>query len=280
MSAPIPRLTVDPPKTYIAITSNNMDNTGSNSTTVYAPWVSTHGNSPKSSKKEALSPDMPKSYNFINGGKEVLFGGPLNLLLTCVPIGMMSYYLNWSSGVTFAFALLAIAPLAERLGFCTEQLAIHTNDSIGGLLNATFGNATEVIVGITALSKGLYRVVQLSLLGSVLSNLLLVLGCAFFFGGLKFKTQSFGKITSQISAGILILATMCLVFPAILTQTNIETKGAEINFSRGVSVILLLTYGAFIYFQVRLFLLRKSNGLSILCYSPQLQIFTFYFFGH
>ena len=164
---------------------------------------------------------------------------------------MMSYYSNWSSGVTFAFSLLAIAPLAERLGFCTEQLALHTNSSIGGLLNATFGNATEVIVGITALSKGLYRVVQLSLLGSVLSNLLLVLGCAFFFGGLKFQTQSFGKITSQISAAILMLATMCLVFPAVLAQTNIATKVAEINFSRGVSVILLLTYGVFIYFQVR-----------------------------
>lgn len=152
--------------------------------------------------------------------------------------------------LTKQICFLGIAPLAERLGFCTEQLAIHTNDSIGGLLNATFGNATEVIVGITALSKGLYRVVQLSLLGSVLSNLLLVLGTAFLFGGYKFKTQTFGKITAQISASILILSTMCLIFPAVLTQTSTETKGAEINFSRGVSLLLLVIYGALIYFQV------------------------------
>jgi len=214
-------------------------------TTVDSTSHSSHG---PSLKDDANS---PKSYNFSVGCKEILFGGSLNIFLTCIPVGMMSYYLNWNSGVTFAFSLLAIAPLAERLGFCTEQLSIHTNSSIGGLLNATFGNATEVIVGIVALSKGLFRVVQLSLLGSVLSNLLLVLGCAFFFGGLKFKTQSFGKITSQISAGILILSTMSLVFPAVMSQTNIETKFSEINFSRGVSVIFLLTYGVFIYFQVR-----------------------------
>ena len=164
------------------------------------------------------------------------------MFLIFIPAGMTCYCFHWNSGLTFAFSLLAIAPLAERLGYCTEQLSLHTNSSIGGLLNATFGNATEVIVSLTALSKGLYRVVQLSLL--------LVLGCAFFFGGLKFQTQSFGKITSQISAAILILATMGLVFPAVLAHTNIETKVAEINFSRGVSVILLLTYGAFIYFQV------------------------------
>jgi len=219
-------------------------------TTTYAPWISSHDTSSKDSSSND-DVDSPKSYNFSIGCKEIIFGGPLKLLLIFIPLGMTSYYSNWNNGVRFAFSLLAIAPLAERLGYCTEQLSLHTNSSIGGLLNATFGNATEVIVGITALSKGLYRVVQLSLLGSVLSNLLLVLGCAFFFGGLKFQTQSFGKITSQISAVILMLATMCLVFPAVLAQTNIATKVAEINFSRGVSVILLLTYGVFIYFQVR-----------------------------
>jgi Ca2+:H+ antiporter len=219
-------------------------------TTTFAPWISSHDQSTKFSSNHGEHGHSPKSYNFYIGCKKILFGGSLNMFLMFIPAGMTCYCFHWNSGLTFAFSLLAIAPLAERLGYCTEQLSLHTNSSIGGLLNATFGNATEVIVSLTALSKGLYRVVQLSLLGSVLSNLLLVLGCAFFFGGLKFQTQSFGKITSQISAAILILATMGLVFPAVLAHTNIETKVAEINFSRGVSVILLLTYGAFIYFQV------------------------------
>eukprot|EP00320_Phaeocystis_rex_P004556 CAMPEP_0119081152 /NCGR_PEP_ID=MMETSP1178-20130426/115473_1 /TAXON_ID=33656 /ORGANISM="unid sp, Strain CCMP2000" /LENGTH=95 /DNA_ID=CAMNT_0007063817 /DNA_START=1 /DNA_END=285 /DNA_ORIENTATION=- len=90
-----------------------------------------------------------------------------------------------SDGVIFTFSLLAIAPFAERLSFVTEQLALHTNETLGGLLNATFGNVTELIVSLLALKVGLLRIVQVSLLGSILSNMLLVLGCAFFFGGLR-----------------------------------------------------------------------------------------------
>ena len=78
---------------------------------------------------------------------------------------------------------------AERLGYVTEQMATYTNPTLGGLLNATFGNLTEMIVSFFALKGGLLRVVQLSLLGSILSNMLLVLGCAFFAGGCKFKHQ-------------------------------------------------------------------------------------------
>lgn len=220
-----------------------------NPTVNYTPWTSEHGNgtSPESPQHDSKS---SRKYVFMAGAREMLLGGPLNILLPCGIVGMISYYGNWNEGITFAFSLLAIAPLAERLGFCTEQLALHTNDSIGGLLNATFGNATEVIVGITALLRGLYRVVQLSLLGSVLSNLLFVLGCSFFFGGLKFKTQNFGKISSQMSSSLLVLGTMCLVFPSILTYTQEENHSGELNFSRGVSLFLLITYGVFIYFQV------------------------------
>jgi Ca2+:H+ antiporter len=221
--------------------------------TNYTSWLSEHGGNRVDSAKLPLNDthDMPKNkYVFSVGAREMIVGGPLNILLPCGIVGMISYYCNWNEGVTFAFSLLAIAPLAERLGFCTEQLALHTNDSIGGLLNATFGNATEVIVGITALTRGLYRVVQLSLLGSVLSNLLLVLGCAFFFGGLKFKTQSFGKISSQMSSSLLVLGTMSLIFPAILTYSGKESHTDELDFSRGVSLFMLITYGVFIYFQV------------------------------
>merc|ERR1712185_674354 len=95
----------------------------------------------------------------------------------------MAHEQNFGDGWVFTLSLLAIAPFAERLSFVTEQLALDTSETLGGLLNATFGNVTELIVSLFALRAGLLRIVQVSLLGSILSNMLLVLGCAFFFGG-------------------------------------------------------------------------------------------------
>ena len=107
----------------------------------------------------------------------------LNLLMLCTPFAGLAYYGGGSDGVVFTLSLLAIAPFAERLSYVTEQLALYTSETLGGLLNATFGNVTELIVSLFALRKGMLRIVQVSLLGSILSNMLLVLGCAFFFGG-------------------------------------------------------------------------------------------------
>ena len=123
--------------------------------------------------------------------RELFFTNKLNYLLVCVPLAIISNGGGWGDGLTFTFSLIAICPLAERLGFITEQLAGYTNSTIGGLLNASFGNATEMIVSMYALKAGLLRVVQLSLLGSILSNMLLVLGCAFLFGGMSRKEQYF-----------------------------------------------------------------------------------------
>ena len=99
-----------------------------------------------------------------------------NVLLWAVPVGIAGLTQPWSAGARFVLALIGMVPLAERLGFVTESIADHTNDTIGGLLNATCGNLPELIVAIIAVRVGLLRVVQLSLLGSILSNLLLVLG--------------------------------------------------------------------------------------------------------
>lgn len=198
----------------------------------------------KSSLVEAGSP------TFMSGAKIMIKDGPLNILLVCIPIGMISFYAQWPDAVTFIFSLLAIAPLAERLGFVTEQLALHTNETVGGLLNATFGNATELIVAITALSKKLYRLVQLSLLGSILSNMLLVLGCAFLFGGWKYKTQRYSKISAQINSTLLVLSTMGLLFPTVLTMSGQESNLGELGLSRFVSFVLLFMYLAFLYFQL------------------------------
>ncbi|CAD7698701.1 unnamed protein product, partial [Ostreobium quekettii] len=137
---------------------------------------------------------------------QVLLGSKLNILLIFLPIAIALKIVEVYSGgngatydaVVFVVSLLALCPLAERLGFITEELAAYTNDTIGGLLNATFGNATEVIISGFALAQAkdnptFLRVVQLSLLGSVLSNLLLVLGTAFFIGGIVHRSQSFSQ---------------------------------------------------------------------------------------
>ena len=200
----------------------------------------------------------------LSGAREIALGGPLNIMLFCIPFALMSEYLDWGDGPTFVLSLLALAPLAERLGFVTEQLALHTNETIGGLLNATFGNATELIVAIAALYKGLYRLVQLSLLGSVLSNMLLVLGGAFFVGGLSNKHQYFGKISSQVNSTLLILATGGVLFPTILTLSGQESNLGQLGFSRGTSLVLLFTYLSFLYFQVRKSIIFEVNIFNVL----------------
>ena len=191
-----------------------------------------------------------EKYSFYVGAREMVMTGPLNLLLPCTIIAFISDGLGWNAGITFAFSLVAIAPFAERLGFVTEQLALHTNETIGGLLNATFGNATELIVAIAALSLGKYRLVQLSLLGSILSNVLLVLGTAFWLGGYYHKTLTFGKSTAQINCVLLMLGVMGILFPTVLTWTNAETPHNEVGFSRATAVLNFFGYVLFLYFQI------------------------------
>ena len=160
--------------------------------------------------------------------------------------------LTLTQTLTFVAALLALCPLAERLGFVTEQLALHTNATVGGLLNATFGNATEMIVCIFAIRSGLLRVVQLSLLGSVLSNLLLVLGTAFFLGGLRHKVQTFSIDSVKANTSLLMLGMITLLMPNLLDSTNSMLDSDDaLRLSRFCSVVLLVVYAAFLVFQLK-----------------------------
>lgn len=208
----------------------------------------------KRDSKELIAPHAAAALGaqptFMEGAVVMLKGGPLNILLLCIPIALISWAQHWSDGVTFIFALLAIAPLAERLGFVTEQLALHTNETVGGLLNATFGNATELIVAITALSKNLFILVQLSLLGSVISNMLLVLGSSFLLGGYYNKEQTFGKVSGQVNATLLMLSVMGLLFPSIMMSSGVVEETSMLGLSRFTSLVLLLMYLAFLYFQL------------------------------
>jgi Ca2+:H+ antiporter len=191
-----------------------------------------------------------KNYNFLTGAKEVVLNGFLNILFIFTPLTIISYALNWNAAITFSFGVIAIAPFAERLGFITEQLALHTNPTIGGLLNATFGNATELIVSIAALNKGLYRVVQLSLLGSILSNLLLVLGSSLLIGGIYNHEQTFQKISGQVNSTLLFAALMAILFPTVLTVCNNIDFNGELLFSRITSLFLFILYGLYLVFQL------------------------------
>ncbi|XP_021287957.1 vacuolar cation/proton exchanger 2-like isoform X1 [Herrania umbratica] len=187
--------------------------------------------------------------------KTVVFSNKLNLLMPFGPLAILVHKTTAHNGWVFFLSLLGITPLAERLGYATEQLAFFTGPTVGGLLNATFGNATELIISIYALKSGMKRVVQLSLLGSILSNMLLVLGCAFFCGGLVFhrKEQVFNKATAVVNSGLLLMAVMGLLFPAVLYYTHTERHvgKSELALSRFSSCIMLLAYAAYLVFQLK-----------------------------
>ena len=110
---------------------------------------------------------------------------PLNLLLLLIPVALLARVLGWPAPIIFALSGLAIVPLAKWMGTATEELAVHTGPGVGGLLNATFGNATELIIAIFALQAGLIEVVKASITGSIVGNILFVLGLALLLGGLE-----------------------------------------------------------------------------------------------
>ncbi|CAN1353995.1 Vacuolar cation/proton exchanger 2 [Linum perenne] len=196
----------------------------------------------------------------------VVFSNKLNLLMPFGPLAILLHELEAHNGWVFLLTLLGIIPLAERLGYATEQLAFYTGPTVGGLLNATFGNATELIIATYALRNGMRRVVQLSLLGSILSNMLLVLGSAFFAGGLVFyrKEQVFDKANATVNSGLLLMAVMGLVFPAVLhsTHTEVHYGKSELALSRFSSCVMLLVYAAYLFFQLNNNRKDSSSSLS------------------
>ncbi|KAG9450155.1 hypothetical protein H6P81_010120 [Aristolochia fimbriata] len=210
------------------------------------------------------APQQWKSHNIgsrlLNSIKIVMLSNRLNLLLPFGPLAVVVNHLSGHHGWVFFLSLLGITPLAERLGYATEQLSCFTGATVGGLLNATFGNATELIISIYAMQNGMIRVVQQSLLGSILSNMLLVLGCAFFCGGIVFnqKEQVFNKATAVVNSGLLLMSVMGLLFPAVLhyTHTEVHFGSSELALSRFSSCIMLIAYAAYLVFQ-----LKSQNNL-------------------
>ena len=168
--------------------------------------------------------------------------GWMGYLLAAVPIAIAASWLKAPPVVLFIAAGLAIIPLAGVMGQATEQLAHRLGTGIGGLLNATFGNAAELILALFALSRGLDEVVKASLTGSIIGNLLLVLGASLFAGGLKFPIQRFNRTAAGAGSTMMVLATIGLIVPALFHYLVPDAGGLEHRVSIAVCVLLVFTY--------------------------------------
>ena len=181
---------------------------------------------------------------------------PLNLLLVFIPVAVLGRILHWPALAIFILSGLAIVPLAKWMGTATEELAVHVGPGVGGLLNATFGNATELIIAIFALRAGLVNVVKASITGSIIGNILFVLGLALFLGGLKRDKQQFNSTAAGIGASQLTLAVIGLIIPAAFYFTLRDPDVARRDFleqelSLVVAALLILSYILGLIFSLR-----------------------------
>ncbi|MBU5212712.1 MULTISPECIES: calcium/proton exchanger [Heyndrickxia] len=166
-----------------------------------------------------------------------------------VPISVIGSLMHWPSVIMFIIYCVTIIALASFMGRATESLAIVAGPRIGGLLNATFGNAVELIISIFSLQAGLTGVVLASLTGSVLGNLLLVAGMAFFIGGVKYKRQKFNVYDARHNSGLLIFAVLvAFVIPEVFSVNLSKTE--TMNLSVGISITLIILYLAALFFKL------------------------------
>lgn len=170
-------------------------------------------------------------------------------LLIFVPVTLAAEFLHVSSLIVFFLAALAIIPLAKYIGEATEELSVYTGPALGGLLNATFGNATELLIGIFAIKAGLVEVVKASITGSIMGNLLLVSGMAMLAGGWRHKKQEFNRTGAMAASSMLLLAAIALIMPAIFLQTAPSVGGQIVEkLSVFVSIFMLVVYIASLFF--------------------------------
>jgi len=189
-------------------------------------------------------------------------GGWPYLLVPFIPIAIALDLTHADAGLIFFASALGVIPTAALMGRSTEELAARSGPGIGGLLNVTFGNAPEIIIAFFALREGLQEVVKASLVGSILGNILLVMGAAMLVGGLKRERQRFDSTAAGVQSLMLLLACMALIMPAIfelviggsLPAPTAESKHFNNDIealSLGVSIVLMLTYVAGLYFSLR-----------------------------
>ena len=188
----------------------------------------------------------------------------LNILLVAVPLTVYFNYIAHDPNISFITSMIAIMPLAFLMGKATEEIALRTSESVGGLLNATFGNAAEMILALFALyaastttdpetAENMIHLVQASLIGSILGNLLLVMGLAFVWGGMHHSEQKFSETQVSSNSSLLLLAVIVLIIPTVFNFTVDGTAGDEgvEKLSHAAAIILLAIYGLFLLFQLK-----------------------------
>lgn len=199
--------------------------------------------------------------------KATMLCSPVNILIVFVPLGLIAGMADWGAPAVFTLNFLAIIPLAAMLSFATEEIAEHVGPSLGGLLNATFGNAVELIVSVVALREGQIEVVQSSMLGSILSNVLLVMGMCFLLGGIynskdvngQGKEQEFAMGTAQTSCSLMAVSSATLIIPAALYAVMDSSNGSHradrdrsiLILSRGTAIVMLCLYVTYLWFQLK-----------------------------
>ena len=183
----------------------------------------------------------------------------LNWLLIAVPITVYFSMIAHDTGMSFIFSMIAIMPLALLMGHATEEIALRTSESLGGLLNATFGNAVEIIIASLAIytaatnadqAETMIIVVQASLVGSILGNLLLVMGLALLWGGINHQRQTFNQSAQSMSGSLLLIAVLAMMIPAAV---GIGGGGFDsiVTLSRYAAIVLLVMYGLALLFQLK-----------------------------
>lgn len=174
----------------------------------------------------------------------------LKYLLIFVPISFIAKFMHASGTIMFLLSCASIIPLAGLMGEGTEEISFYSGPKIGGFLNGTFGNATELIISFFALKKGLFEVVKSSIAGAVIGNILLVIGASMLAGGLKYKTQKFNRKVTEVTSSMLLFAVIGLCVPALFTHSvdpallNTRYEGLSIF----VAVVMIIIYALSLYF--------------------------------
>jgi len=178
---------------------------------------------------------------------------PLLWLLVFVPVVLVAEHVKAGAHtLLFVLSVLAIVPLAALLSHATESVAAKTGDAVGGLLNATLGNLTELVIAISALRAGQIMLVKASIAGAIVTNTLFMLGGSFLLGGLKHHTQEYNRITARMQAALLFLATVALLVPSAIAQSDAGGPGTfTVQLSLGLAVLLVLTYALGMLFSLK-----------------------------
>ena len=178
---------------------------------------------------------------------------PLLWLLVFVPVLFVAHKLAPEAHtMLFVLSVLAIVPLAALLSHATESVAAKTGDTVGGLLNATLGNLTELVIALTALRAGQYTLVKASIAGAIVTNTLFMLGASFLLGGLKHHVQEYNRIGARLQAGLLFLATIALLIPSAVSEADSVAGSAFTQqLSVGLSLLLIVTYGLGLLFSLK-----------------------------